>query len=401
MNALTKTIITIMAINLLTAVVVPAGNVPDKEIQAAVEVQAKKADIEQKNVEAAAVPGTPFGVFAQANQTAAPAVPDAPSASTPPLSTQPPVLPSVNRNIQYLTNALSFGPQAGSGNMVLVIPSGQIKTEDLISINEDMNVMSRIFEKNLEQDRITTARGNFFGSRYDPFVTYLGGSRGDIQSMYLQGYGALFLLKVDFPLSPSPDVQQEQQETKKEEQGDPVWRQMRQEIYEPENVNRRRRTEKPEEKYDPEKVENLKTTLIKTLKHATNIRSLKPDESVILTVTGSGEVAGTKIIATTATGRNNQQVIVQQKDADGKMTTRILQGNTLDEVGLSSPTVLVIRAKKSDIDAFAKGELDLDKFRTSVQMFSYPYLGGVEVRGDNLGLNINMETNSIGSSSTP
>jgi hypothetical protein len=307
----------------------------------------------------------------------------------------------VNRNIQYLTNALSFGPQAGSGNMVLVIPSGQIKTEDLISINEDMNVMSRIFEKNLEQDRITTARGNFFGSRYDPFVTYLGGSRGDIQSMYLQGYGALFLLKVDFPLSPSPDVQQEQQETKKEEQGDPVWRQMRQEIYEPENVNRRRRTEKPEEKYDPEKVENLKTTLIKTLKHATNIRSLKPDESVILTVTGSGEVAGTKIIATTATGRNNQQVIVQQKDADGKMTTRILQGNTLDEVGLSSPTVLVIRAKKSDIDAFAKGELDLDKFRTSVQMFSYPYLGGVEVRGDNLGLNINMETNSIGSSSTP
>jgi hypothetical protein len=394
MKTLTQTIIVIVALSLLAAGVVAAKNFSDEEMQAVNELQLQTTELAtvlaqaQSSQPAVPVPTTPT--------VPAPATP--PTPMTVPTST---TVPAVNKNIYNLTNALSFGTQTGSSDMVLIIPSEQIKTEDLISINEDMNVMSRIFEKNLEQDRITTARGNFFGSRYDPFVTYLGGSRGDIQSMYLQGYGALFLLKVDFPLSPSPDVQQEQQETKKEEQGDPVWRQMRQEIYEPENVNRRRRTEKPEEKYDPEKVENLKTTLIKTLKHATNIRSLKPDESVILTVTGSGEVAGTKIIATTATGRNNQQVIVQQKDADGKMTTRILQGNTLDEVGLSSPTVLVIRAKKSDIDAFAKGELDLDKFRTSVQMFSYPYLGGVEVRGDNLGLNINMETNSIGSSSTP
>jgi hypothetical protein len=393
MKTLTQTIIVIVALSLLAAGVVAAKNFSDEEMQAANELQLQTTELAtvlaqaQSSQPAVPVPTTPT--------VPAPATP--PTPMTVPTS---PTVPAVNKNIYNLTNALSFGTQTGSSDMVLIIPSEQIKTEDLISINEDMNVMSRIFEKNLEQDRITTARGNFFGSRYDPFVTYLGGSRSDIQSMYLQGYGALFLLKVDFPLSPSPDVQQEQQETKKEEQGDPVWRQMRQEIYEPENVNRRRQTEKPEEKYDPEKVENLKTTLINTLKHATNIRSLKPDESVILTVTGSGEVAGTKIIATTATGRNNQQVIVQQKDADGKMTTRILQGNTLDEVGLSSAAVLVIRAKRSEIDAFAKGELDLDKFRASVQTFTYPYLGGADVRGDSLDLYgpVEMNLRTTGSS---
>jgi hypothetical protein len=194
--------------------------------------------------------------------------------------------------------------------------------------------------------------------------------------MYLQGYGALFLLKVDFPLSPSSDIQQEEKEPTKEEQGDPVWRKTRSEIYEPENVGRRRKTERPEEKYDPEKVENLKTTLIKTLKHAANIRSLKPDESVVLTVTGIGGSAGAKIIAATRAGEN--QVLVQQRDSDGNTITKLIQGTgkELNDIGLSSPTILVIRAKRPEIDAFAKGELDFDKFRGRVQVLTYPLLSG-------------------------
>lgn len=195
--------------------------------------------------------------------------------------------------------------------------------------------------------------------------------------MYLQGYGALFLLKADFPLSPSSDVQEEEKEPKKEEQGDSVWRQMRQEMYEPEKADRRHRTNRPEEKYDPEKVENLKTTLIKALKHATNIRNLKPDESVVLTVTGIGGSTSAKIIAVTRAGEN--QVLVQERDADGKMITKLIQGTgkELNDIGLSSPTILVIHVKRSEIDAFAKGELDFDKFRERVQVLTYPLLSGV------------------------
>jgi len=375
MKTLKQTIIVIVAISLLAACVVPAKNVSDEEIQA-VELQIKQAELEQQSkAEVAAALAQ-----VQASGPAAP-VPVLPSIPSPPTPPTPAPVAAVNRNIYNLTNALSLGPQAGSGDMVLVIPSGQIRTEDLISINEDMNVMSRIFEKNLEQDRITTARSSIFVSRNDPFGMLLGGSRGDIQSMYLQGYGALFLLKVDFPLSPSSNEQQEEEETKKEEEGDPVWRQMKQEIYEPENVIRNRRTDRPEEKYDAEKVENLKTTLIKALKHATNIRSLKPDESVILTVTGSGVVTGTEITdARRLPGEN--QVLITERNADGKMITKIVQGTSLDDIGSSSPAILVIRTKKSDIDEFAKGDLDFDQFRQRVQLLTYPYLGGAAERGD-------------------
>ena len=36
-----------------------------------------------------------------------------------------------------------------------------------------------------------------------------------------------------------------------------------------------------------------------------------------------------------------------------------------------SKTVLIIRVKKSDIDAFAKDKLDFEQFRQKVQIFTY------------------------------
>jgi hypothetical protein len=384
MKTLTQTIITIVALSLLAAGVVSANNASDVEIQATT---------------------TDIGAIVAQAQPSQPATPAPPTVTTPtPTPTPaipqptPPTLPSISKNVYNLTG-LSYGLRTGSSDMVLVIPTEQTKTEELIAINEDMNVMARIFETNLEQDRITTSRGGIFIPSRDLFGMYMGG-RGDIQSMYLQGYGAIFMLKVDFPLSPSSEEKKEEKATKKTEEGDPVWQVTKQQMFEPEKVHTRRTTDRPEVKYDPEKVENLKTTLIKTLKHATNIRVLKPDESVILTVTGSGEATGTKIITANVAG-NSRQVVIQEKGANGQTSMRIVNGNSLDDIGLSTPTVLVIRAKKSEIDAFAKGKLDFDKFRASVQMFSYPYLGSVEVRGDNLGFYMSDEPRSTGSSSTP
>ena len=366
MKTLTQTIFVTVALTLLTACVVTARNVSDEEIQAAdVELQVQKAQLEQSKAEFAAALAQ-----AQIGQPAAPVLPTTPMPATPTQVTE------ASDNIYTLTTqGLSYGLQSGSTGTVLVIPSGQTKTEDLLTINEDMSVMSRIFEKNIEQAQLTMVRGSIFVSRQNTLSTFLGGGRGEIQSIYLQDYGALFLMKVDFPLTPPPDMQDDEKETIKAEKGDPVWQQMRREIYEPDKVDRRRRTDRPEEKYDPEKVENLKTTLIKALKHATNIRSLKPDESVVLTVTGIGGSTSAKII-TTRTGEN--QVLVQERDADGKTITRLIQGTgkELNDIGLSSPAILVIRAKRSEIDDFAKGDLDFDKFRERVQVLTCPLLSG-------------------------
>ena len=339
MNTLTRTIIVFVVVNLMTAGLALAQEIENPALPAPSSERAvagpSVSAIEPAEVES----------FAAADTAAV----------------------NLKRTRSLASNLSSRTRSTGS---VFVIPSEQTSTEDLLTINEDMSVMSRIFEKNIEQTRISAARGSIFDSRRDPYWMLMGGGRGGIQSMYLQGYGALFLMKVDFPLSPPPQAQEEK-ETQKAKEGDPVWDQVRREIYDPEQVDIRRRTDRPESKYDAEKVENLKTTIIKALKHAANIRILKTDESVILSVTGKSVSDGiVQVIDVSGTDE-----VIAIVDVQGKHVQKYYKDGLPEDIKFSSPTVLVIRAKKSDIDTFAKGDLDFDKFREKVQILSYPLLG--------------------------
>jgi hypothetical protein len=186
-------------------------------------------------------------------------------------------------------------------------------------------------------------------------------------------------MKVDFPLSAPPQVEEETQIEQKADT-DPVWEQMRREMYEPRETVRGEAKE-PQEKYDAEKVENLKTTLIKALKHAANIRSLKSDESVILTVTGSGESGSTHVLRGASLVQRGH-VMVAEKSGDGTSTATIVSVPASEQASYFSPTALVIRAKKSDIDEFAKGSLDADQFRQRAQVLACPYLGAEAGQAD-------------------
>ena len=267
----------------------------------------------------------------------------------------------------------------GTGTTVLVIPSQEIKAEEILKINEDMNVMSRIFDGKLNQERLaaTNATWSLSGGRWssDPYARYLG--RDDnIESMYLQGYGALFLMNVDFPLSAPPNIEKKEEEKTEKEDIDQVWEQTRQQMYEPQQLNQARRrvgATRPEVKYDAGKVENLKTSMIQMLKHAANIRILKPDESVILSITGSG-ISDSVILSMQQLPETDQTLVVEE--SAGQKITRVYKGGIPEDAKLSSPTVLLIRAKRSDIDSFAKGDLNFDKFREKVQILSYPLFGG-------------------------
>ncbi|MBN2182366.1 MAG: hypothetical protein JW715_10665, partial [Sedimentisphaerales bacterium] len=163
------------------------------------------------------------------------------------------------------------------------------------------------------------------------------------------------------------------QEEKKSEKDnvDQVWMDTRRQMYEPQDVARRgREMDDQQEKYDAEKVESLKTNLIEALKHAANIRAMKPDESVILSITGSG--ISDRIVSMQPIAGTNQTLIV--KESGGKQITRVYTGGLPEDIKLSSPTMLIIRAKKTDIDNFAKGNLNLEQFRGKVQILSYPLL---------------------------
>jgi len=370
MKAVIRTIIMCVTLNFMTAGFAPAQDVADDETHKALE--AKKAGLARKEAEIAAKLAQKQAEAAQKQMEAAQKQLEvslrqvAVAKQNLPTIPEPAAAPMPTPTVRLSTPFVST--RSSSTGTVLVIPAAEFKTEDILSISDDISVMSRIFEKNLQQAHIAPVGTRLLFSSDDVLGAFFGGGRGTIQAMYLQGYGALFLLKVDIPLSPPLQVEEEKET--KEEDADPVWERTKREMYEPEET-RRRRTDEPKQKYDAEEVENLKTTLVKTLKHAANIRTLKPDESVILVVTGSGESAGgITAIATTK--------IVGHEDHN----TRIVE--ELAPRG-SPPTMLVIRAKKSDIDGFAKAELDFDQFRQRTQILTCPYLGGGARRGDLFG----------------
>ena len=268
--------------------------------------------------------------------------------------------PDPNDVLIQLRTLLTATNQQPGGAKVLVIPTEQIKPQDMVTLMEDMTVMCRIFNKKLVQSNLIPSMP--FVGRMMRFSSPFALDSQSMRAMYIQGYGSLFITTVDFPLSPPP--QKEEQEKTEEEGTDPVWEQMKQEIFLP-HGDIMRAPVQPEEKYDPKKVENLKSTLIKALVHAANIRGLEPQESVIITVTGKA-------------GRSDSLVTQVHGSGVNQLIMTVPGGA---KVGSMSPTVLTIRAKKSYIDALAQNKIDFDEFEEKVDILSYPRLGDNLSRG--------------------
>lgn len=272
----------------------------------------------------------------------------------------------------------------GKSSNVLVIPNTDIKAEDVAAIGQDMQIMSRIFDRKFSKGSYLVREvfpdyGDFF--RRDSRAT---------EAIYLQGYGALFLMQANFPLT-APPKSKEKEAQKTEEPADPIWQRAKQEIFDP-MIRTTRRISQPGEKYDAEQIEEVKKELVKSLKHAANIRNLKPDEWVILTVIGKGRSYGVGGYGygVGGYGGGGYGGSMSMSDYEAKVSvppnvgrsysrtgsglyrnTRIVPGGVI----VASSTVLTIRAKKSDVDTFAKGDLDYDKFREKVQVLTYSSLG--------------------------
>lgn len=346
MKTLIRTITICIAVNLMIAGIVRAQDATNEPSSQAEDIAAAELAIKEKQKQADKEQETVEALKLQLQELTKLQDPDFPF----PVPT--PVVPEISISTSGHIRHKQLGSSAH------IIPSTQMNVEEIIGINEDMNVMSRIFDQSLNQKNLTRSwtYAGAYGS-YSNFSGFFGGG-SSTQSMYIQGYGALFMMNVDFPLSPLSNVQEEQ-EQQTEEDVDPVWEDTRRQIYEPQDIRRKSKQKRPEIEYDAEKVENLKTTLIKSLKHAVNIRALKSDESVILTITGNSEFFDS--LATVVMVKDNKtKTITTPSSADAEQ---------------SATAKLVIRAKRSDIDAFANADINLEQFREKVQILSCPYVG--------------------------
>ena len=157
---------------------------------------------------------------------------------------------------------------------VLVIPAVD-SNEFVLTASKDLNIMCRVFDKELKLAGASSGGSHFLpvyfrgvsGKQLDLLTTYgLGGGGRNTSCMYLQGYAAVFLMSVSFPLAPGPSDEKEKPEPN--EPADVVWRQAEQELYgQPDALEKR---DDPETIYDAAKVDDFQTNLLKTFKYAAN-----------------------------------------------------------------------------------------------------------------------------------
>jgi len=289
---------------------------------------------------------------------------------------------------------------------VLVVPAEQIKPEDLAAITEDMQVMSYILDERFKETR--RIQGVFID-----FGDFFGRDNRQTEATYIQGYGVLFSMEVNFAFSPPPAKQEEQTE-QPAEKGDSTWQRAKKEVFSPQGSAGSGLSGSPEE-YNRQMVEELQRDLITTLQHAANIRALQPDEWVILTVIGgrpqfgrpvpmmggfsaggmSGFSAGSGSsrgfgggvygggmgaggmggFGGGGVGAGSAGGMVGAMGMGGGMMGGGMMGGGMGGMAsaadFGSVTVLTIRAKKSVVDAFADNQIDFERFKDNVTILMY------------------------------
>ena len=246
-------------------------------------------------------------------------------------------------------------PRTTKTGRALVVQSHTPDAAALINAEEDLSVMALLLRKATGAAR-TDDRRMALGIEVDSTVF---GSSSGARNIYLDGYGALFLLAVRLPLLPAPE-KSEEKESKPAVSDN--WAQAREEYLNSSSQGQVRAaldqvlghsSRGAGAEYDADKVEELKNALLVALKDAVHLRLLKPTDYVTVVIQGGEQP--------------------QAQPQPEKRTTRGNGGRGRTE--LREDTVMSVRVKQSDVEAFAKGGLDLDAFRKRAAIHLYTRRG--------------------------
>jgi hypothetical protein len=249
---------------------------------------------------------------------------------------------------------------AGAAGKPLVIRSSTQEPKEEANLEEDLAVMAHIFDKSLE-DLPGGQPHAFKAAGIDVVFTP---AQSPMRCLYLDGYGAVFLLNVSFPLVPPP------QKVEKEKPAvDSAWAEAQEELFgQPGEGHFVAGTA---EEYSEEKVNHLKDLLYDTLKNATNIRGLKTDDWVTVAVFGGSSSVRAKA------------------KAAAKRTWVAKDGDMLlwhDSEGPGRQTMLTVRVKKVDVDAYAKGKMNAEEFQKRAKLTAYNSGAGPGMFGGEVGI---------------
>lgn len=238
-----------------------------------------------------------------------------------------------------------------STSRALFIPTATPAPDLIQEAEEDLNVMAKLISKSIgkngseETDR---AMG----------IPLLGTDRArGLRSIQVQGQGALFLFRVSFPLK-APEDRPPSLSAKR--QAPDEWDQARQELYgksegsEEAGIRSRLDFTPNTEPYDAGAVEDLKQNILQSLKHASRMRHLGPEEFITILVQGPEE--------------DRQKLSLHR--IEGK-NTMALRAWAKDDSGLTRSSNLSVRVRKTDIDEFASGKTSLAEFQKRANLLIY------------------------------
>jgi len=300
-------------------------------------------------------------------------------------------------------NTFSFRSPERS-RAALVVRSSQTESADLAAMQEDLNIMGHILEKavhHTDQDESHQAMG---------IQVFSAGSSGSPKFLQIEGYGALFMLNVNFPLlgppaKPAPE--------KAKAPTNSSWDEAKRELYG--HTDGEGDQPPAHEEFDYKRVEKLESSVLEALKNAANMRHLPDGEGVTVVVTSDnstvmrhggmmggvgsiggggaggqpnvsvnttssasggagGTTTGTTTVATgTAPAGGTAPTAAWNKTNSGGSGGHARFSNRLNRIvthaSRSGPeSVLTLSVKKSDIEAFAKGSIDLNEFRAKAKI---------------------------------
>jgi len=297
-------------------------------------------------------------------QTVAPAPkPGTPQNPAPPVALSPPSITLQETKKGRATQALA-GNLAVNGSVYrtttsadaippLVIQFSSTNEALIQDWEEDLSVMTQIIEQSLQR-AAEEDLADFKISR-----VLISGNRS-VRPLYLEGFGALFMIKVNFPVVPPTKIDEE-----KTDRSESEWDKARHELYRRRQASWMAGNVESGADYDSDQVDTLKKELIQALKNASNFRHLKSDEYISITVFGSPN-SGAKAPKGSSRRKKTNPVEDVAKEVD-----RAVRDQLTPQRAARPGTVLTLRVRKSEVDAFAKGIMDYEAFEKKIATNSY------------------------------
>jgi hypothetical protein len=242
----------------------------------------------------------------------------------------------------------------------IVVRFSAAEPEEVAALEEDLSVMGRIMDRSLVQSFGKQSAEGKKGIRLLP-----SSSGRSVRAMYTEGFGALFTLKVNFPLMPPTPAN----ERRTDHDVNSDWEQARQEVYGRFEDDSDSEGNLPKVEFDPARVQALKRAVMLSLRNASNIRGLQPGE--FLTVTAFGTPTPVQLHTERWVNGPGGETALTTKESFAAGIRPQYAGVSKYSPDSNRGTVLTLRVKKSDVDAYAKAGGQLADFEKKVVSNSY------------------------------